>query len=698
MDRSVAQLIEVLRTYGLADRDPRLAQYQMLAESGMLSPGIAKCVLIDLQKHLKKMESRPNLLFRPPDFTELYPDTPPDIVIGKLCEGEQPPLGLFLSGATFCLFAGRAGSGKTTGLRNLILEVHRRNQQGKGKPISVICWDRKGGDYADIPRMCGGSWLHLSVHESLRLGLNAPDGCPPQPWINTVSTCVAARAGMIASAICLANMIRFLVIALNGPAAQPRLWPSFELILEVAESIPLTVFSPKEDYKKVVINILNGIKMATGPLFQTFEGLNLEHIVSQGKSVVIDMPLMSPPWVRALATDLMICQLLLGRQYRHQRSDVVDCLLVLDEADQDISRTSEEAFPDGMSPISICLKQGRESGIAVALGISAMGPASRMVLTNTSYHFCFAMSDAESLMEAKRTLLLPPGAEAIFPALRPGEVIFRGPGPWPHAMLAQINPLPPSRVPRPEKYDTHPFIPSKQLRELPQVQEAIKNMVDEHRKTSLGRTRSKQKNLPDNAFALLNAAIAHPWLPVARLWEATGKVPSPPAQVAARKELEDGKLAEFEEVRISKRNVLLIRVTDEGYTFQHHRPLARKGRGGIAHSHIAEWLRQVGEKRGHESHTEWIVPGTNHPADAAWKINGHWHVFEVIVACETNLIGHLETCFIASQAVAAALVVAPQKSMLDDLKRLIESAPALSPFVNRTFFEPVEAFLKELSL
>jgi hypothetical protein len=56
-------------------------------------------------------------------------------------------------------------------------------------------------------------------------------------------------------------------------------------------------------------------------------------------------------------------------------------------------------------------------------------------------------------------------------------------------------------------------------------------------------------------------------------------------------------------------------------------------------------LRQVGEKRGHESHTEWVVPGTNHPADATWKINGHWHIFEVIVACETNLISHLETCF-----------------------------------------------------
>jgi hypothetical protein len=49
MDRSIAQLLEVLQTYGLAARDPRLAQYQMLAESGMLSPGMAKCVLIGLR-------------------------------------------------------------------------------------------------------------------------------------------------------------------------------------------------------------------------------------------------------------------------------------------------------------------------------------------------------------------------------------------------------------------------------------------------------------------------------------------------------------------------------------------------------------------------------------------------------------------------------------------------------------------------
>jgi len=130
MDRSVAQLLAVLQTYGLADRDPQLAQYQMLAESGMLSPGMAKCILIDLQERVEKQKDFPTPLHRPPTREQLYADGRPDVEVGNLVESEQLRFGIRLRDRPrHILAAGATGSGKTTLLRALICGIEALNEQ-----------------------------------------------------------------------------------------------------------------------------------------------------------------------------------------------------------------------------------------------------------------------------------------------------------------------------------------------------------------------------------------------------------------------------------------------------------------------------------------------------------------------------------------------------------------------------------------
>lgn len=76
--------------------------------------------------------------------------------------------------------------------------------------------------------------------------------------------------------------------------------------------------------------------------------------------------------------------------------------------------------------VSLYLKQGRESGLAAALGVSAIGPTARMILANVSHMALFCVSDADSLQEARSILRLRrPGAEAILAALEPGECIYQ---------------------------------------------------------------------------------------------------------------------------------------------------------------------------------------------------------------------------------------------------------------------------------
>jgi len=75
-----------------------------------------------------------------------------------------------------------------------------------------------------------------------------------------------------------------------------------------------------------------------------------------------------------------------------------------------------------------------------------MGNASRFVLNAAQYHLLFNLADDESVLEARRTLQLPPHAELQFPGLRPGQAIFRETqGAWPHAMLVQVDYVPPYR-------------------------------------------------------------------------------------------------------------------------------------------------------------------------------------------------------------------------------------------------------------
>ena len=331
-----------------------------------------------------------------------------------------------------------------------------------------------------------------------------------------------------------------------------------------------------------------------------------------------------PPWVRSILLDIVQRQVLLGAQWRHERGDRVRFYLIMDEADQDTDRKAETSLPD-LSPLSLYLKQGRETGLAAALGVSAIGPTARMILANCSHMALFCMSDAESLQEARNILRLRrPGAEALLAALEPGECIYRGPGPWADPMLVRMDEIQPSRVKRPEKYDTCDYVPYVALRDFPGAAEAIAKLRAEHTSTKLRQGKQKQASEPkpklsENASRLLRLYSIHVHTPVARLWEELG-TPAPAVQAAARAELQDARLAEFEEQRVGRRNMLFMDLTEAGWAFAKAPPPKRKGRGGIAHTHYCEFIRWVGERRGYKASTEMIIPGTNHPVDVAWQV------------------------------------------------------------------------------
>lgn len=697
MSSAVRRFLEIVDRYRLDRMLPELAYDIREARAGRRTEDRAEFLLRHLEPFLDELDRLPLHLLEWPSDDELNGDGPPDIELG--CVRDQPDtrFGLrLLDRARSVIVAGAVGAGKSTAIRGIIMGVDRLAKQ-RGKPISILVLDRKGGEYGDLPGLLGDNWQHYHAQHGAWLGLNAPRGFPAHVWTSIVCALFAIAAGLVAGAGVLAQAMVWLLSLLNPGGGPADRWPDFQLILETVRRAP-RAFAQKPEYAQSLLAKLEEVVRASGDLLRTFRGLDVEQIVAQGKSAAIDIANVEPPFLRMLVVWVILAQILSSRNQRGHLVETLEVLVVLDEADQDVSRAVESRFAAAgtLSPTGALLQHGREWGVAGVIGLHAMGTASREVLTNSPYHLIFNLADAESIAEAARTLLLPPGAGRIFPALRPGECFFRqAQSSWATPVLCTVDPVPPNRNPAPPVYDVPPCIPALPLDQLPEVLAALRQLRSPAKNAAADLAASAPQELPDLARNLMDLWALRPFTPPVRLWPELG-APSFEAQSAAREELASRKLAEFEDARISRTKISLMDITPEGWQFLRKAPPEMRGRGGLVHRHFANWLALAGRKRGYEAIVEWPVPGTGHTADCAWQIDGAWMIWECVVNCRENLCQHLRACLLESSAVAAVVVVAAEKRILRELEALVDADADLAPVRARISFETIEPYLREV--
>lgn len=562
------------------------------------------------------------------------------------------------------------------------------------RPISVIVFDRKSNDYGDLPAQFG--WIHFCIHNLFRLGMDA-DGIPTDVWINVLATIFCARAGLKAAWTTFANVVRWLVTTLNPDPAGFLLWPDLQLILDVLGAAPDTLFSSKREYTWSLLQQLEGITQASGDLFRAFRGFQAERdIIAPGQSAVISMPNMFPSWARQFFVDIILAQILYGRMHRSHRVDGTEVLIVIEEADPDISTEAEEMFPDHMCPISDGFKKGREFGVSICVNISSPRSASRFVLNNATDQFMFRMTDADSTHKAARTLMLPPRGELRLNSLAQGECLTRQIGPWPHAMALKVDYMPPCRT-QPTRYDTHPFVPSTRLAELPHVQQALARKVADSRAMVLRRSaqKARPRQLSKKARPFLEHASRSENLfaPTHVIFKQIGN-PSPATQLAVIRELERAGLMVFAQVRIGKSNVRLQEITEEGWAFLHKPAPSKGGKGAMAHRHYQHWIAECSVRRGYQDcHIEPHVAGTTCYGDAGFTKDGKRYIVQVVVHCDSNITSHVRAALIESNAVDVLIFVTPIKSRGDDIRARILADPALVFCMSRIQFDVVETFM-----
>lgn len=689
------ELITKIEQYCLHQRDSYWEDVKLLAERGTLSEQTCKGLLYQIEAPIQNQKDFPNYLHRVPTTSQLYAHGPPDVRLGPLVESPDLIFGIRFDMPLHIIIAGVTGFGKTTAARSLQKGIYDYNQLNPDKVKSVIVFDRKANDYADLPKLFG--WLHYSIPDTLRLSLEAPPGVPPNEWINIVSTIFCARTNLKAGWVTVANALRWLLAALNPNPTEHLVWPDLSLLLDVLNASPDTLFSSKAEYTRAAKQPLEGIRHSSGNVFRAFRGFQIERdVVSKGKSAVISMPYMFPSWTRQFSTDISLAQLLYGRTYRSHRVNCSEVLVVIDEADSDISTEAEEMFSDRMCPVSTCFKTGREFGISVCVIVSSLRSASRFVLSNATNHFIFRLNDAESIMEASRTLMLPPMGELSLNSLQPGECLVKQIGPWPHAMLGKIDYMPPCRT-KPDRFDTHPYVPAKNLAELPYVRQLLKEASDKH-KSNLEKKKTEKtaQKLSNNERAFLTHMSLNEFEPLNRLFARMGNL-SPATQLKVIKKLKKIKFIEATQIRTSKSPLRLGQLTEAGWDFLKDKSRFKSLRGGLVHTHVCHWKQALDIKKGSdESICEFPYPNSTGFCDIGTRINGKLYCTEVVIDCDCNICDHVKSCFVDSNEVETLTIVTLLKSEHEKLHEMIMSKPELVFFVNRIRFLTVNEILKEL--
>jgi hypothetical protein len=408
---------------------------------------------------------------------------------------------------------------------------------------------------------------------------------------------------------------------------------------------------------------------------------------------------MFPSWARQFFVDIILAQILYGRMHRSHRVDGTEVLIVIEEADPDISTEAEEMFQDRMCPVSDGFKKGREFGVSICVSISSPRSASRFVLSNATDQFMFRMTDADSAYEAARTLMLPPKGELRLNSLGQGECLGRQAGPWPHAMALKVDYMPPSRT-QPTRYDTHPYVPPKRLTELPDLQTALAAKIADSRSITLRTPAPKTARLSLSKLARLFLDYAslpeYASAPVFVIFERMG-TPSPATQLAVIRELEQAGLMVFMNVRIGKSNVRLEEVTENGWAFQGKPVPALGGKGAMDHRHYEHWMFKWAARRNYEDREiEPRVPGTTCFGDVGFRKNGKLHIVQIVSHCDSNITSHVRAALIESHGVDVLLFVTPTKSQWDAIRAKILADPELVVCMDRVQFDVVETYMKEL--
>lgn len=694
MTHFINQLIQRINQFRLDQKMPSQLPSQIdwrqiliLAENEMLSDPMAKTLYAAIDQDIDFLKDYPDFLHRLPEPQQWYADGLPEIELGSLMGAEDLRFGVRFDRPIFILVSGITGYGKTAAVRVLLQAIHGYNLKHPDKKKVVIVFDRKGADYADLAPRFG--WKHFHIRHTLRLALDPPKGMLPKVWINIVANRFCARAGLKFSWSTFVAAFQTLMGLLNPDPSLPLIAPDPKAILDLLRTLPDKTFGSKNIYTQSLCQQLEALVYSGQETFHAFRGLAIEEYVEQGQSMIISMPTMEPSWPRQFIVDLLMDRISKPRQENFYQSDTIKVLFVVDEADDDVNAETEKLFGGAMCTESEVFKKGREIGLGAVVIVSSLVGVSKIIRENATMHIVVRTDDAKAKSEVATTLSLPPYGELSLGYLDRAECLLKQIGPWPHAVKGKIDKMPPSRV-KITQFDRHSFIPAQNIFTI----EAVKQFINRVRaKSNDASPKEPQEDATEKlALQVLQKWIEAPYTPLARLFDLMGKIHHR-TRLEICQFLKDQELAEVEETRAGRTNLLLLEAAPKAYSLFHKPiPQGNQGRGKVVHRHFVRWIQKNLEQQGFTTYLEWTVPGSNHPVDLGVSFGNHWHVYEICVTSVENVVSHVENCFQCPD-ITKLIFVAPTKTQLKEIKEKINNSIIGLTCSKQIGYESIESYI-----
>lgn len=694
MGSFLQQLVQDIETYRLdrySDVWPVIAKIR----SGRMSEDEARRCLIGLQPLIEKQRRFPNVLPPPPEAEDLFADGPVEVELGTTENGLRWGISP-LRQVVHMLVTGATGFAKTAFVRRLVQGVCELSQR-TGCRIVLVLWDPKC-DCVDLPQLCGGQWLMLNAPDTLRFSLQRPRHVDPDCWINVICSTLAHRTNMIASRIGVTRIVRWLYRAFRRRGGTIELWPSLRNVLEVIQISPWHMWFERSEYAATATTTLTDAVENSKGMLDCHRGFDVNDAIEKGINVSIGLSELSLPWLKLWLPETVGNQIYYERLSEHHKVDNTEVVFGVDESDEFLSAGHDASSPLGLGSFGKFFKQFRELGVRCVVVASVIKNLSAFVTANVGDYVMHRQADPESIVAARRTLMTPPRGDEMLAKLGRGQCIVRqAMSGFADPFLSTSDYVAPYRGGRPQ-YDSHPFIPSQSLNEMPEILADLQALIARH-KADRGRKAKQDKPwLPDAAYKLLNCAAENPWIPVGRLWELMADGFSWDAKKAAVKTLKDLGFACFESPRIGRTRKYLIQLQPEGWEHLGKRAPEIRGRGGVTHRHLAYWVAGWLMKHGRKAIIEWPVPPRcSHHVDVASPVaDNRFEAFEIVVGCDENIADAVRATLIDSDVVATVSIVVLEKKRIAEVRGMIEADSDLRALGDRIRYELAESFVPEV--
>lgn len=388
-----------------ARRDSVIHSYLVLLEHDPNNWALAQSIGFLLDDYEEEQRLAPNWLAAPPLQEDLFdPHVSPDFEIGKTNETAVPFGPRMASDCGSIVITGISGGGKTSLVQNIIMGMHRRVPK-----VAIVVYDVKG-DYTCIASVVHpGVHVHKVRHELPLRQFRPPDGVPLDAWLATVATYFCEYRGLKKSRHLFLDTARRLCTHFGVDHDPDKPWPSFQNVLDYLKQMRGSKWGKEAEYKASLVNELQGFLEDTGNVFDTSDGVDLEQdLLSPGAIAVVQMETLPAP-AQQVITCLGVERIIAGRVARNIHNPPLKVLVVLDEAQQILSKKADWESANGIAPLASQLLRGREAGVGFIVVPHLLPDTSRAVLASAKTMFVVGgLSDVWSVDIAAQMMNLPP--------------------------------------------------------------------------------------------------------------------------------------------------------------------------------------------------------------------------------------------------------------------------------------------------